>query len=315
MRATRESPVLGGISSGLSTFREWLDKIGDAKYQRPPGVQGLGEMMVGTAPEEVREWARGNSPFSQEPNYGNILDPRIKPGREQGLLDVAMTGADIGGLGLAGLRRGARAAYPALNPEVDMSRREFLGNTGKLAAGAAAVSMAPSILRSGERAAARDVAGQAAIKAARRATAAEYHNAILNAERRASQSVKADYVTLPGKEGKWINMEELMAKRRKAQAAAYAEVRANPAFANHKDKLTYWEALNHPRSIEFVREQEALGNILPHNTKEYGLEKHMGELFHPEDKWLLNEQINHLSIGGSVTMPNNYRKGGRVRMI
>jgi hypothetical protein len=102
--------------------------------------------MIGTAPEEIHEWASGFSPFSEEPNLGNRLDPRIKPGREQGLLDVATLVPEAAGLGIAGLRRGARAAYPTLNPEVNMSRREFMGNTGKIAAGLAAASVVPDVL-------------------------------------------------------------------------------------------------------------------------------------------------------------------------
>jgi hypothetical protein len=109
--------------------------------------------MMGHAPEEVREWASGFSPFSEEPNLGNRLDPRIKAGREQGLIDVALTGADVAGLGLAGLRGGVRAAYPTLNPEMNMSRREFMGNTGKAAAGLAAASAVPFALRGAEHAA------------------------------------------------------------------------------------------------------------------------------------------------------------------
>ena len=150
MRATQPNPVLGGISSGLGSFRSLLDALGNAKLHAPPGVPGVGHMMMGTSPEEVGEWARGSSPFSEEPNYGNILDPRIKPGREQGVMDVALTGADIGGLGLAGLRRGVRAAYPTLNPEMNVSRREFMGNTGKAAAGLAVASAVPLALRGAE---------------------------------------------------------------------------------------------------------------------------------------------------------------------
>lgn len=150
MRATQPNPILEGVSSGLGALRNFLDKAGNAKYPLPPGMLGAGHMLVGTAPEEVHEWASGFSPFSEDPNLGNRLDPRIKPGREQGLIDVAMTGADIGGLGLAGLRGGVRAAYPTLNPEVNMSRREFMGNTGKVAAGLAAASAVPFALRGAE---------------------------------------------------------------------------------------------------------------------------------------------------------------------
>ena len=120
MRATRENPVLGGISSGLGTLRDFLDKAGDAVLPRPPGVLGVGEGVVGTAPEEIGEWSRGFSPFSEEPNYGNILDPRIKPGREQGVLDVASLGLEAAAPGLAGLRNiGMRAKVNPVGRIID----------------------------------------------------------------------------------------------------------------------------------------------------------------------------------------------------
>lgn len=147
MRATKENPLIGGIASGLGTFRDFLDQLSNAKLPRPAGVLGAGHAFIGEAPEEIHEWAKGFSPFSEEPNLGNRLDPRIKPGREQGVLDVAMTGADLATLGLAGLRRGVRAAYPTLNPEMNMGRREFMDKAGKVAAGAAAAAAVPAALR------------------------------------------------------------------------------------------------------------------------------------------------------------------------
>lgn len=185
MRATQPNPVLEGISSGLGSFRNFLDALGNAKRPLPQKIPGIGHGLIGTAPEEIHEWASGFSPFSEEPNLGNRLDPRIKPGREQGLIDVAMTGADIGGLGLAGLRRGARAAYPTLNPEVNMSRREFMGNTGKAAAGLAAASVVPDVLRVADNATPHIApsAARHAAAAATRATSHEYFSAIKSADR------------------------------------------------------------------------------------------------------------------------------------
>jgi hypothetical protein len=436
--------VLGGISSGLGTLRDFLDKAGDTRLQRPPGILGLGEMMVGTAPEELQAQAAGFSPFSEEPNYGNILDPRIKPGREQGVLDVASLGLEATAPGLAGLRnigmrakvnpvgriidtaparsdgldavvgrgrlplihgsnnsaltledidilrtgqrqskrstpvggfymsspedlahaegyakmrsRGAppdapvdptiydmgvrqgtkvlringstdrlsqdyikelqsqgyglvvgkdvrgrteyvaidKDALEAMNPRktesnapADMSRREFLANTGKVAAGAAAASAVPGVLRGADNVAPRAAskADDVPAKATRRATATEYHKALLDAEDKATRAV-----TPPTKEqlenGSY-SFIEYSQKRNAAKKEAREKLRADPIYAEHKDKMTYWEAINTPGGMEYLRKQQELGNILP----------------------------NEYSTGGSVTMPNNYRAGGRVRMI
>lgn len=198
MRATVENPVLGAVSSGLDTLRGWLDKAGDAAFlPRPQGIAGIGHGMMGSSPEEIGEWARGSSPFSEEPNYGNRLDPRIKPGREQGVIDTAMLGADAAGLGLAGLRRGVRAAYPTVNPAMDMSRREFMGNTGKIAAGAAAASVVPAALRGAEHTAPRVVehtapaAARHVAAAVTRATPHEFFNAVNTADRIAKAHYEA----------------------------------------------------------------------------------------------------------------------------
>jgi hypothetical protein len=189
MRATQPNPVLEGISSGLGSFRNFLDALGNAKLPAPQGIPGIGHGMIGTAPEEIHEWASGFSPFSEEPNLGNRIDPRIKPGREQGVADIGFLVDGAAGLGLAGLRKGVRAAYPALNPEMNVSRREFMGNTGKAAAGLAAASVVPAALRGVEHAApvlehvAPSVAGHTAASVATHATPHEFFGAINSADR------------------------------------------------------------------------------------------------------------------------------------
>lgn len=189
MRATQPNPILEGISSGLGSFRNFLDALGNAKRPLPQGIPGVGHGVIGTAPEEIHEWASGFSPFSEEPNYGNVLDPRIKPGREQGVADIGFLVDGAAGLGLAGLRKGVRAAYPTLNPEMNVSRREFMGNTGKAAAGLAAASVVPAALRGVEHAApvlervAPSVAGHTAASVATHATPHEFFSAINSADR------------------------------------------------------------------------------------------------------------------------------------
>jgi hypothetical protein len=163
---------------------------------RPTKVHA-GTLMMGQSPEEVQRWQEGNSPFMGKPSAegapvirsipgrsGNIASDafRFKEGRTLPVLDTVLVGSDIAGLaGLAGrgLRRGAQAAYPALNPEMNMSRREFMGNTGKVAGGLAAASVLPLAVRGTEHAApvVERAAGHAAAAAARTATHAEYQAA------------------------------------------------------------------------------------------------------------------------------------------
>jgi hypothetical protein len=202
---SKRNPVTEAAASGLGYLRDSFDSgnvldvlsmgpvrralEGDFTSRRPPTTHsGVGTLMMGRAPEELQAQAAGFSPFSEEPNYGNILDPRIKADREQGVMDLAFTGADVAGLaGLAGrgLRGGVRAAYPTLNPEVNMSRREFLGNTGKIAAGAAAASAVPDVFRGVDNLAdnlAPSVARHATATAVR-ATPHEFFSAVNSADR------------------------------------------------------------------------------------------------------------------------------------
>ena len=378
MRATRESPVLGGISSGLSTLREWLDKVGDAKYQRPPGVLGFGEMTVGTAPEEVGEWARGNSPFSQEPNYGNILDPRIKPGREQGLLDVATLVPEAAGLGVAGLRRGARAAYPALNPEMDMSRREFLGNTGKVAAGAAAASVVPDVLRGADNAApVATRTAQAAVKPIQKMTIEELSEEMFAKGIKSAEQQKAYMLSHidagkvapvrmrdkkilsrifdPAEIGEFVPLKNVppadfspsvtggsnakdvidfpISNVRRSNGAIGTQGVTEPQIYDvltHAAGMKLNPSMSMREMVEAFKSNPAAQQKLRDFTKANPIE--VSPLpdgsFHLRDghhrTFLLN-QIGDLTVpalqsaakaaGGSTTLPNNYRAGGRVRMI
>jgi hypothetical protein len=114
-------PIAEGIASGLGYLRDSLDSgnildvlsmgpmrralDGDFTPRRPPTTHsGLGSLTMGRAPEELHDEAAGFSPFSEEPNYGNILDPRIKAGREQGLTDLAFLGDTAAAMTMAPVR-------------------------------------------------------------------------------------------------------------------------------------------------------------------------------------------------------------------
>ena len=263
VQAVKENPFLGGVSSGLGYLRDSFDTgnlldamtlgpvtralHGDFSYRRPPTTHsGVGTLMMGHAPEEVREWASGFSPFSEEPNLGNRLDPRIKAGREQGLMDVALTGADVAGLGLAGLRGGVRAAYPTLNPEMNMSRREFISNTGKAAAGLAAASAVPFALRGAEHVApvVRHVAPHAAA-AVTRVAPHTFHTAERVATRIAAAHGEAVHAR--------VLMEELAKTKEKIEARAHMD----PAeYGGHIDE-DFDDIINHATNSAYQRRAEA----------------------------------------------------------
>jgi hypothetical protein len=214
---------LTGIASLLERVRDFADEnafggpeqrvdyfnLGpDGRPTPNPEGMGMGTMFMGQSPEEIQRWQEGDSPFMRKPSAegspvvrsipgrsGNIASDAFRfksPERVLSTMDTALLGADVAGLAAltgSGLRRGARAVAPTLNPEVSTSRRKFLGDTGKVAAGAAAAAALPAALRGVERAAPvveRASAG-AATRAATRATIADYYAARRLAQERAER--------------------------------------------------------------------------------------------------------------------------------
>ena len=102
--ASPQSPVLGALARHLRAARSFGDEA------RIPLIDmGLGELLLGKAPEEIEEWSYGNLPFQQGREGIGSRIPQLKRGRAEGVMD-AMTGAlDAAGVG-AFARRGITAA-------------------------------------------------------------------------------------------------------------------------------------------------------------------------------------------------------------
>jgi len=172
-----------------------------------------------------------------------LYDERQKPEaqRRQEIIDTAMgfasPGAAIQGTGLKALARNAA-------PEFSAGRREFLGNTGKIAAAAA-------------------------IPGALKAAAPAVEKVAPAAAKPVQRTVKQIY-------------EEMFEKGivDKAQQQAYIQ--------SHIDA----------------------GKVAPLRNKDRAI---LNIIFEREKYKMLASDMR--ATGGSVTLPNNYRAGGRVRMI
>jgi len=181
LRAIPQDPVLGAASGGLRSLRSGLDVVPLPEFLGG----GLGQAMIGKAPEEVERWSYGESPFRQNPTHSPFL-PQFKADRAQGVADTALLPlaetAVLGKMAGAGLRSGYKAvADAALHGGPDQffqqSRRDFLKKSGAVAGTAAAAGAVPPLLNRGLRALDSDVAKPAAsvaAKAVARASPAEF---------------------------------------------------------------------------------------------------------------------------------------------
>jgi hypothetical protein len=144
---------------------------------------GVGDLLLGQAPEEVDRWSYGDSPFYEQ-HYG--FNPTIRPDRRGNIVDTAMLPvaetaalAKLAGRGAtkvaekAGIKSLLKEAAEAEKP-VDKGRRAALKGLAAVPAAAVAAHVAPKLL---EKTAAKDVekaAGKAATKAVTHATPEEF---------------------------------------------------------------------------------------------------------------------------------------------
>jgi hypothetical protein len=166
---------------------------GNIQYDQPRDAKlGLGDVLLGNAPEEVDRWSYGDSPFYEQ-HYG--FNPTLRPDRRANILDTALlpVGEAVGAAKLMG--RGATKAAekagitsllkdsaPAVKA-TDGGRRAVLKGLAAVPAAAAAAHVAPKLF---EKTAAKDaekIAGKAAKAATQvKLTPHEYHAARAEAE-------------------------------------------------------------------------------------------------------------------------------------
>ena len=173
-----ENRVLGPAARGLAALKRGLGHV------PLPEVLGgdLGNLVVGSAPEEVDKWAHGFSPFYDQSGGFN---PTLRPDRYQGVLDAALlpVGEAVGLTKLAG--KGVKKGIATLAGDVtktgaeDEARRTFLKGTAGTAGAAAAAKILPKVLE-------KDAA-----KAVEKGTMFDYIDAIKNAEHDAYETMNA----------------------------------------------------------------------------------------------------------------------------
>ena len=143
--ASPQNAALAAIAQRLRAAKEFGNRA-----QIPVIDMGVGDLLLGRAPEEVQEWSYGNAPMRVVGGGTGSLIPQLKTGRAEGLADTAFLGADIAGIGALGLKGagalGRMAARQIPTAAPSESRRGFLRTVGGLGA-AAAASAVPTPVR------------------------------------------------------------------------------------------------------------------------------------------------------------------------
>lgn len=144
--ASPQNAALAAIAQRLQAAKEFGNRA-----QIPVIDMGVGDLLLGRAPEEVREWSYGNAPMRVAGGGTGSLIPQLKAGRAEGLADTAFLGSDIAGIGALGLKGagalGRMAARQIPTAAPSESRRGFLRTVGGLGAAAAASAVPTPVQR------------------------------------------------------------------------------------------------------------------------------------------------------------------------
>jgi hypothetical protein len=126
MRATPRNPVMGGVADFVRGVRDLANQYEIKDFVPLLGGMGVGDLLLGKSPEELEEWAYGNSPM-RIPEMSNV--PMVKTGRKEQLADTLFLGADASGMG-AGLGVAGKALAKETGQQLN---RAIMEGTGPLA--------------------------------------------------------------------------------------------------------------------------------------------------------------------------------------
>jgi hypothetical protein len=112
--------VVGGVANFVKSVRDMANQYEVKDWVPLLGSLGVGDLLLGKSPEEIENWAYGNSPITMPPSGTGGYVPIVKTGRKEGLADVAMLGIDVApiGKGLGTAAKVGLRAGKALTPEV-----------------------------------------------------------------------------------------------------------------------------------------------------------------------------------------------------
>jgi hypothetical protein len=101
IKAIPRNAVVGGIASFVRDVRDMANQYEIKDWVPLLGKMGVGDLLLGKSPEEIENWAYGNSPFAMPPSGTGGFVPIVKTGRKEGLADVLSLGIDAAPIGKA----------------------------------------------------------------------------------------------------------------------------------------------------------------------------------------------------------------------
>jgi len=116
IKASPRNQTLGKVADKLARLRDLANKYEVLPQVPLLGGTGIGDLLMGQAPEEVSNWSYGNAPM-QVPEMTRI--PQMKTGRAAPVADALFLGADVGALGGLAASLGRRGLS------------EFVGSAGR----------------------------------------------------------------------------------------------------------------------------------------------------------------------------------------
>jgi len=131
MSAIPQNSLLGSVSRGFESVRDFGNKATVPDFIPLFGGSGVGDMIVGQTPEEIENWSYGNSPFDMPYQGTGGLLPRIKPNRQTSLADTLFLGADLAGAG-AVAKPLAKSAIKGATPKAQEMFENTMRKTGLL---------------------------------------------------------------------------------------------------------------------------------------------------------------------------------------
>jgi hypothetical protein len=126
MRATPRNPAMGGVADFVRGVRDLANQYEIKDFVPLLGGMGVGDLLLGKSPEELEEWAYGNSPM-RVPEMSNV--PIVKTGRKEQLMDTMFLGVDAAGLG-KGAGVAGKAAAKSLGPKAAEMAETMLQRQG-----------------------------------------------------------------------------------------------------------------------------------------------------------------------------------------
>ena len=142
---TPRNPVMGGVADFVRGVRDLANQYEIKQFVPLLGGMGVGDLLMGKSPEELEEWAYGNSPITMPPSGTGGYVPIIKTGRKEQLADTLFLGMDAAGLGKsAGV--GGRVAVKKLGPKAAEMIIEGAERLGTPVRGLGIVEPGPKIL-------------------------------------------------------------------------------------------------------------------------------------------------------------------------